>query len=454
MILEAGACVCISNDAGLTAYDIALKGGHRETIEAVARYGRMPTDQIAEDFGWGAVHSSAREGTFVANDTTQALLEDRDVFGRIPMYRALEMGHWEIVKAIGDQLELLLPDIIDLATAIAEDKENHGVLHYLLAKLPPFSIASTKEDIRARTQQLLIAASRHNDVPSITALVAAGVDLNSRDSSDHYLRRTALQVAIKARSVEAAIHLVKYGADIRAVDTWGDTALHHACAQCLPEVVESLLCYGADPNQQNIPRISFAWGAKWTPLHTTIHTLSSSNPQGSPLKIASLLLDHGAALVGIENNHGESPAWIVVCQYHACHWDTSTRANYGALLDLIASKGFSAIVRPITEDGFAPIHLATKTGDIEAVKRELDNGVPVDWKAFKFPYMRPLQLAVGEDNIEMAKLLLDRGANVRDFGELVGVTWKPWQGTTFHGKSEEMRKLLRTACLKRGMELA
>jgi ankyrin repeat protein len=453
IILEAGASVSIPNTAGLTAYDIALKGAHREVVEALARYGRIPTDQIAKDFGWNVVHCSAREGNFIASDATRALLEERDVFGRAPIYRALEMGNWEVAKTLGDHVKLLLPDIIDLATAISEEKENHGTLHYLLAKLPPFSIPTAKGDIRARAQQLLVVASRHNDVPSITALVASGVDIDSRDQFDLSHRRTALQVAINAGSVEAAIHLIKCGADVRAMDTWGDSALHVACAQCLPEVVECLLNHGADPNQQNVPRISNAWGAKWTPLHTIFEHHSSSRSLEKSLTIASLLLDHGAALLGVENDKGESPGWRAVHNYPRRPPDAKRGAQYGPILNLIASKGFGMIVQPIAEDGFSPIHLATKMGDLEYVKRELDRGVPVDWKTFDYPHRRPLQIAVAEDNIEMAKLLLERGADLRDFGDLAGVTKRKTWEVAIEVKSKEMRKLLQAELLKRSLGL-
>jgi ankyrin repeat protein len=456
IILEAGASISIVNTAGLTAYDIALKGEHRETVEALARSGRMPTDQIAKDFGWNVVHCSAREGTFIVSEATRAsnaLLEERDIFGRAPIYRALEMGNWEVAKTLGDHVNLLLPDIIDLATAISEEKENHGTLHYLLAKLPPFSIPVAKGDIQARAQQLLIIASRHNDVPSIIALVASGVNIDSRDSSDLSRRSTALQVAINAGSVEAAIHLIKCGADVRAIDTWGDSALHVACVQCLPEVVECLLDHGADPNQQNVPRISNAWGAKWAPLHTIFEHYSSSRSSEKSLIIASLLLDHGAALLGVENDRGESPGWTAVDKYSRRPHDAKRRAQYWPILNLIASKGFGMIVQPIAEDGFAPIHLATRKGDLEYVKGELDRGVPVDWKTFGYPYQPPLQIAVAEDNTEMAKLLLERGADLKDLGDLAGVTKrKPWE-LAFELKSKEMRKLLRAECLKRGLGL-
>jgi len=111
------------------------------------------------------------------------------------------------------------------------------------------------------------------------------------------------------------------------------------------------------------------------------------------------------------------------------------------------------IVQPIAEDGFAPIHLATKMGDLEYVKRELDRGVPVDWKTFDYPHRRPLQIAVAEDNIEMAKLLLERGADLRDFGDLAGVTKRKTWEVAIEVKSKEVRKLLQAELLKRSLGL-
>jgi len=446
LIVKAGASIAIGNDAGSTAYDIALSANGRSIIELLARYGGIKTSQLARDFGWNAAHWLAREGDLSVCNTEQSLLQELDAFGRLPIFWAAEMGHWEVVKRLADQLTLKPSEVIDLATAVAEEKENDGTLHCVLSKLQALPAWAAEDGIQALAENVLFTACRHNDTRSLNALLTAGVDINTRNVVNH-LSLTALQMAIREGCTEAAIHLIESGADVSLLDSWGDNALHHACKKVSPRIAASLLSHGANPNQRNVPQVSNGYGAHDAPLDTILEAIRPVSSSKNTLEIVGLLLDHGADLMSTHVSSGESTAWRIIHLFHDTRKEEQNPSSKALFLQL-SSKGFDWIEKSLPQkDGFSLVHIAVREGDIETVKRILDSGVSVDWQSFNYTWRRPLQIAVEEDNVEMEAFLLERGADIGDFSASSRKTWKK----PVFAKSEAMAKLLRTACLDRGI---
>jgi ankyrin repeat protein len=449
LLLQAGASVSVSNIEGATSYDVALKERQCGTVEALVRYGRMPTCQVSQNMGWNGIHRKARGGTITPDEAARAdrdALIARDTFGRIPMYRALEMGHWEPAKTLmlallDKEINLPVSDLVDLATVVCEHLNPASInastiLHELLNGIQPFSLPATSEDVHARAQQLLITVMEQNDLDSIAALLRAGVCLDTRRSFN------PVETAICSGSVGAAIHLIEYGTGVHFPDPSCSTSpLHTACGECMPEVAKLLLEKGADPNRfvQSNHDNSVS-----TPLQFLIFGVGEQSPEGS-LRCAELLLDHGATVVGVENLKGDSPAWEIMSGLFESQDSAPWRglpAWWQSTADLIASRGFAMLTRPLNESGPAPIHLAVESGDVEALEQELDAGVPVDWKSFKYPRKRPLQIAVEKDNADMVAVLLQYGAAVDGEFDLGGGRKHATRGVATEVKSEEVRRLL------------
>jgi uncharacterized protein len=89
-----------------------------------------------------------------------------------------------------------------------------------------------------------------NDVSAADARLAAGDDPNQADDEDF----TALHFAAQERAVEVARLLLDRGADVDAVNSYGNTPLFTAVfnSQGDGSVIELLRASGADPLRENL----------------------------------------------------------------------------------------------------------------------------------------------------------------------------------------------------------
>lgn len=114
---------------------------------------------------------------------------------------------------------------------------------------------------------LIHAAAKANNVGAIRQLAGLGSNLNALDRTPHerqYGSGTVLQIstvmggwtplmtAADGGRVEAALALIKLGADVSTADGAGDTALHLACRKNSVPIVQALLNAGADPNARSL----------------------------------------------------------------------------------------------------------------------------------------------------------------------------------------------------------
>ena len=91
-------------------------------------------------------------------------------------------------------------------------------------------------------------ASAKGDVAAIKQNLAAGTDLNSKQSNDG---STPLMAAAMFGQTEAATLLIQKGAKTNARNNDGATALHLAAFFCQPETAQLLVEKGADLTAKN-----------------------------------------------------------------------------------------------------------------------------------------------------------------------------------------------------------
>ncbi|CAM9792050.1 unnamed protein product, partial [Discosporangium mesarthrocarpum] len=167
-----------------------------------------------------------------------------------------------------------------------------GRVHHvmkLLEDLPAEVVNSARED----GDTLLHVAAQEEKVAVVEALLDAGADVNSRDSSDGTpLHRSCLSGALE--SVEV---LLDHGSDLEARDVCDFTPLLAACEGGDHEVVELLLRKGADTTAQT--------NAGATSLHVACAQARCS--------VVCCLLEHGAGVAALETRDALSrpPALVI-----------------------------------------------------------------------------------------------------------------------------------------------
>ncbi len=101
------------------------------------------------------------------------------------------------------------------------------------------------EDKAGEMYLALLGATNKNQVGIIQALVDIGANVNSV----YYRGHRILSNAVKEGNIESVELLLKCGADVNSLDTWGKTALHYAISKkSSVRIVELLLDAGADCN--------------------------------------------------------------------------------------------------------------------------------------------------------------------------------------------------------------
>jgi ankyrin repeat protein len=413
LLLAAGASPKIVNKSGLTPYDIAVQESFQAVMETMAKFTVFLTGNLASDFKWTDLHCHARDGNLTKLQDAPLLLEDLrcpDIFGRLPIYRAAEVGKYEVVKNIAECSRLTPEETLELAIISSGNLDNRDTLHFFL-KLVPFGMLLEHEHLQIKAHRLLLRVIERSDVIATQALCKAGVDLNRRDQLNLWYMNTALHVAIKNKNHEIAKLLIGLGASVSVCNARGLSPLHVACENGLHDIVSTILRRGADSNQQVPPRQLAYTNEGKTPLHFAIEASTYTVTLEDMLQVVKILLDHGVD-INIEDAAGKSPAWRVLERLY----DRRNRGNgsldsYSELLELF-QQHHPTLFQPISDEGFSPLHFASLDGDTDAIKAALDSGVPVDWPTFKYPHMTALRIAVEHRQLEAVEVLLEYGANL------------------------------------------
>jgi ankyrin repeat protein/peroxiredoxin len=188
-------------------------------------------------------------------------------------------------------------------------------------------------------------AARAGDLSQVQAMIAAGVDVNSRDA----MGGTPLHDAAWSGEAAVAAYLLQAGAFVNARHAdGGSSPLHYAVLTNHPDVVEVLLDHNAD--------VQARYKTGQMPLH-----LAAARGYG---RIAALLIAHGAD-VNARDETGATPlseaAWT----------------GEAEMVRLLISKGANpADVNP--ETGMTPLHAAASRGYKEVARALIEAGARAD----------------------------------------------------------------------------
>lgn len=249
---------------------------------------------------------------------------------------------------------------------------------------------------------------------------------------------------IQSGNREAALQMIREGADVNSAQGDGTTPLHWAVYRIDPELTASLLERGAEPDVANdygssplaeavkvaeaglVEMLLDAGADPEAPNQDGQTALMLAARSGS-LDVAELLVRHGADVNAREAWRGQT----------ALMW--AADANYPEIATFLIDNGAEVHPRAIANDwpaqitsepraqyrptgGLTPLLYAARSGCAECARAMLDAGADVNQP--NPDGVTPLIVAIDNFRFDTAKLLLERGANPS--------TWDWWGRTALY----------------------
>ncbi|XP_039222593.1 ankyrin-3 isoform X40 [Crotalus tigris] len=265
---------------------------------------------------------------------------------------------------------------------------------------------------KSDTNASYLRAARAGNLEKALDYLKNGVDINICNQNG----LNALHLASKEGHVEVVSELIQRGANVDAATKKGNTALHIASLAGQTEVVKVLVTNGANVNAQS--------QNGFTPLYMAA--------QENHLEVVKFLLDNGASQ-SLATEDGFTPLAVALQQGHdqvvslLLENDTKGKVRLPALhiaarkddtkaAALLLQNDHNAdveskmMVNRTTESGFTPLHIAAHYGNINVATLLLNRGAAVDFSARND--ITPLHVASKRGNTNMVKLLLDRGGKI------------------------------------------
>lgn len=278
---------------------------------------------------------------------------DFSLKGQTALHIATRAGHKEVVQLLIDEGAIInfldMNRMTPLDLSIISDREITDILLKAGAK--------TREEVNAffdTTKQLQLAAVENS--------ITTGADVNAMDSEGS----TALHYVASEGSLEIAELLISKGANVDSMDNYHRTPLHSAIAGGQIKMATLLITSGANIN---------------------------ANAKGYILTSGGTALDYASN--GIEKIKGEGGSEDLIQKLN--EFSKLLRKNGGKTSQELetAESIFAAVLH----------------GNMEAIERYLKDGVDIN--AADANGLTPLAwAAVNDTPFEIAKFLIDNGANV------------------------------------------
>ncbi|XP_066429960.1 ankyrin-2 isoform X9 [Eleutherodactylus coqui] len=257
-----------------------------------------------------------------------------------------------------------------------------------------------------------LKAARSGNLDKVLEYLKGGVDINTCNQNG----LNALHLAAKEGHLYLVQELLERGSSVDSATKKGNTALHIASLAGQVEVVKTLVKQGANINAQS--------QNGFTPLYMAA--------QENHLEVVKYLLENGANQ-STATEDGFTPLAVALQQGHnmvvaiLLENDTKGKVRLPALhiaarkddtksAALLLQNDHNAdvqskmMVNRTTESGFTPLHIAAHYGNVNVATLLLNRGAAVDFTARNG--ITPLHVASKRGNTNMVRLLLDRGGQI------------------------------------------
>ncbi|KAH7307940.1 ankyrin repeat-containing domain protein [Rhexocercosporidium sp. MPI-PUGE-AT-0058] len=374
--------------------------------------------------GWEAIHYASQKGSL---QLVRSLLDKgagidaTDSNGRTPLSYAAQGGHLELCQFLLEK------------GANVNAIDGRGVTPLLLAglggKRTIFELlmskgANPESRIEDGSTILLLLAwrgCRNKDVGNLEIcrfLVEHGCDVNAADENGI----TPLIATALWNGVELAELLLKNGANTNSRTVRGRSPLSMAAAESDPAMVKLLLDHGADPTTVE--------NRGWNALH-----LCAQNEDENTLEVVRLILEAKGDFsvdVNTQEERGATPLYLAVQSKLADVVEVLLRAganpelataNDTRPLELAVARGDlrmvdvlltnGANINAVDKRGLSVLHVAVSQNienNVAVVTRILEAGIDTEIKTTDGREIRAIQLAVQNDDEEIAMAMLAHGA--------------------------------------------
>ena len=453
----------------LTPLHMASLRGYEEVAHVLLENDADVTAQ--DDDGQTPLHVASREGhsevvrTLLGHGASTA---DRDKAGLTPLHLALQPRNVEDPHNTHEGADGRAKDESENGRAQLGGALQNDYLSYLFSQEAIGQVIRDPFERRRHTtlqgRTLFYVALCQRYASPLRFHSKPGMDTRDKGKWNHLARR--------GEHVEAALLLLKHGADPGAPNERGSRPLHLASLSGFVEIVQFLIEHGVDQAVQDndgrtplhfasenghlgVARFLVKHGADPTVQDkygwSAVHWVSLKGR----LDVARFLVEQGADLI-VQDKYGWTPlhsashsGHVEVVRYLVDHGaDPTVRTNYGwAPLDFASQGGHIEVVRylvecgadPTVQDkgGWAPLHEASRGGHIEVAQYLVEHGAdPTVPNKYGWT---PLDFASQGGHIEVVRHLVEHGADpaVQDKDG-----WTPLYEASVGGHIEVVRYLV------------
>ncbi|XP_066240102.1 ankyrin-2 isoform X49 [Saccopteryx leptura] len=269
-----------------------------------------------------------------------------------------------------------------------------------------------KKPRKSDSNASFLRAARAGNLDKVVEYLKGGVDINTCNQNG----LNALHLAAKEGHVGLVQELLGRGSAVDSATKKGNTALHIASLAGQAEVVKVLVKEGANINAQSQNGFTPLYmAAQENHIDVVKYLLENGANQSTatedgftPLAVA-LQQGHNQAVAVLLENDTKGKVRLPALHIAARKDDTKSAA---LLLqnDHNADVQSKMMVNRTTESGFTPLHIAAHYGNVNVATLLLNRGAAVDFTARNG--ITPLHVASKRGNTNMVKLLLDRGGQI------------------------------------------